>query len=60
MLSVDDEPDPGPNCFVILTGFSSLELFKHLGSIKLRVNALFRVLDNDNISEKSNKKNEGK
>ena len=43
----DDEPDPGPSCYVILTGFSSLELFQHLESIKLRVHILFQVLDED-------------
>ena len=50
---LDDEPNYGPSFYVVLIGFYSPELFKQLGSIKLRVNALFKVLDQDKF-EKSN------
>lgn len=48
MLSVpkiDDEPEPGPSCYFILTGFNSPELFKHFTIIKLKINALIHVKD---------------
>lgn len=39
----DDEPEVGPSCYYILTGFNSTEVFKHLAPIKLKADALVKV-----------------
>lgn len=40
----DDEPEVGPSCYCILTGFNSTEVFKHLAPIKLKADALVKVI----------------
>ena len=42
----DDEPETGPNCYCILTGFNSTELLKNFAPIKLKADALVKVVAN--------------
>lgn len=44
MPDADDEPEVGPSCYYILTGFNTTELFKHLAPIKLKADALVKVV----------------
>ena len=41
---VDDEPSDGPSGYFLVTGFSSVELFRQLGSIKLNAHVLIKVV----------------
>ena len=47
----DDEPDPGPSCYFVFSGFTSLDLFNHFVPIKLRVNALVKIMDKEKASD---------
>lgn len=44
LIIPDDEPESGPSCYFILTGFNTTELFKHLAPIKMKANALIKLV----------------
>lgn len=44
LTDADDEPEPGPSCYFILTGFSSTEMLNYFASIKLKVDVLVKIM----------------
>lgn len=48
-LHVDDEPDPGPNSYVIITGFNDTEVLSQLTQVGVAVHVLVKVTTSSNI-----------
>ena len=44
---LDDEPEGGPSCYFILTGFNSTEMFKQLAQVQLKADALIRIVSSN-------------
>lgn len=47
---IEDEPETGPSCYYILTGFNSTEIFKRLTPIKLKADALVKVVPGNEVT----------
>ena len=47
----DDEPVDGPSCYILLTGFTSVSIYKELASLKLNATALVKIKNVDILSE---------
>ena len=43
----DDEPVDGPSCYILLTGFTSVNLCKELPSLKLNITAVVKIKYNE-------------
>lgn len=39
----DDEPDDGPTCYIIMTGFTSLDLLKQMSPVGLTAHVLMNI-----------------
>ena len=46
---LDDEPDPGPNSYVIITGFNDTEVLSQLTQVGVAVHVLVKVTTSSNI-----------
>lgn len=46
---LDDEPDPGPNSYIIITGFNDTEVLSQLTQVGVAVHVLVKVTSSSNI-----------
>ena len=42
-FTLDDEPDPGPNSYVVITGYNDTEVLSHLTQIGVAIDVLIKV-----------------
>ena len=46
-MLLDDEPDDGPQHYIIITGFNHPHLFSHLADIGITVDSIIKVTSED-------------
>lgn len=59
LVILDDEPDPGPNSYIVITGYNDTEVLSHLTQIGVAVDVLIKfkcTLSSDHIDTETDGK----
>lgn len=55
-FAIDDEPVDGPSCYILVTGFTSADLYKELDTMKLSATALVNIFGSKELLSKATSK----